>query len=217
MRLFNPEWEAIKAYEHLAKVREAQFDLDGQELDEDHAQALLDQLLAHLPWLPESALCGVHPIQGASSGQGTLIINRRAKLTLRLPVADIARARALCGARLDLGRGLITVGNLKEKPLTPFSYQYAHRVSLGVADEGDFLAAARAEFDALGVKGGGLIPGKPWRINTARGERVGYSLLLHDISLDESIAVQEAGIGEDRLLGCGIFTAHKSIKDVALG
>ena len=216
MRLFNPEWEAIKQFEHSAKVRDVQFDLDGKAVPEDHGEALLEALAPHLPWLAETPLAGIHPIHGASTGHGTLVINRRAKLVLRLPTEKAAAAAALCQQSIDLGCGPIRIGALKEKPLMPFGYLYAPLVNMGTSVEADFLAAARAAFDALGVQGG-LIPGKHRRMRTPQGEISGYSLMLHDVTLEQSITVQETGIGQHRLLGCGVFVPHKSIKEVAAG
>lgn len=216
MRLFNPEWEAIKEFEHHAKVRDAQFDLAGQELAEDHGQALYDALLAFLPWLADTPEAGIHPIQGASTGHGTLVINRRAKLLLRLPVSRLADAQALSGKTVDLGLGPIKIGDLKEKPLMPFGYLYSPFVDMGTTDEAVFLDKARVELNELGVQGG-LIPGRQRKMRAPNGDICGYSLMLHDVTLAHSIAVQEQGIGGNRLRGCGIFVPHKSIKEVAAG
>jgi CRISPR-associated protein Cas6 len=216
MRLFNPEWEAIKEFQHTAMVRDALLDLAGQELPEDHGQALYEALLIHLPWLKDTPDAGIHPIHGAPSGRGTLVINRRAKLILRLPIPRLADALALVGKSIDLGCGAIRIGDLKEKPLMPFGYLYAPFVDLGTTDEALFLDRARARLEELGVQGG-LIPGKQRRMHIPEGEVGGYSLMLHDVTLAQSITVQEQGIGGNRLRGCGIFVAHKSIKEVSGG
>jgi CRISPR-associated protein Cas6 len=216
MRLYNPEWEAIKEFQHTATVRDAVFDLSGQELPEDHGQALLEALLAHLPWLKDTPDAGIHSIHGASSGHGTLVINRRAKLVLRLPLARLVEAQALVGKDMNLGCGPIRIGAMKEKALTPFQYLYSHFVDLGTTDEVEFLGTVRARLDEMGIQGG-LIPGKQRKMHTPDGDIGGYSLMLHDVSLAHSITIQEQGIGRNRLRGCGIFIPHKSIKEVAVG
>ena len=216
MRLFNPEWEAIKEFQHNASMRDAQFDLSGHELPEDHGQLLMEALLAHLTWLADTLDAGIHPIHGAASGRGTLVINRRAKLVLRLPVDRLQDARALTGKAIDLGFGVIKLGDLKERPLMPFHYLYAPLVDLGSTDEAVFLDRARAGLDSLGVQAG-LIPGKQRKMHTPDGDIGGYSLMLHDVTLANSITVQEKGIGDNRLRGCGLFVPHKSIKEVAAG
>ncbi|MBI5331098.1 MAG: type I-MYXAN CRISPR-associated protein Cas6/Cmx6 [Betaproteobacteria bacterium] len=216
MRLFSPEWEAIKEFDTQAQVREAQFDLAGRQLPADHGLVLHEALCARLPWLADTPGAGVHPIQGEDNGAGALVIGRRTKLTLRLPIQRMADAAALCGARFDLGNGPITVGALKERPLMPCAYLYSHFVDLGMADEVEFLAEARRHLDAMALPGG-LIPGKQRKMRVPRGEIVGYSLMLHDISLAQSITLQEQGLGGYRGLGCGLFIPHKSIKEVIAG
>jgi CRISPR-associated protein Cas6 len=216
MRLFNPEWEAIKEFQHTASVRDAQFDLAGLELPEDHGQVLYEALLVHLPWLKDSPETGIHPIHGAPSGHGTLVINRRAKLLLRLPIPRLVDAQVLVGKTIDLGCGPIKIGDLKEKSLMPFNYLYSPFVDMGTTDEAEFLDKARASMEELDVQGG-LIPGKQRKMHTPDGDIGGYSLMLHDVTLAHSITVQEKGIGGNRLRGCGIFVPHKSIKEVAGG
>jgi CRISPR-associated protein Cas6 len=194
-------------------MREAQFDLEGQLIPADHGHILHQALCERLPWLVQLPEAGVHAIQGAEDGGDGLVIGRRTKMTLRLPIPRLEDAKALCGARLDLGRGPLTVGGLKERPLTPYGYLYAHFVALGLADEGAFLAEAQRQLDALGVSGG-LIPGKRRKMHTPEGDIEGYSLMLHDVSLAQSITLQERGLGAHRGLGCGLFIPHKSIKEV---
>jgi len=216
MRLFNPEWEAIKEFEHTAKVRDAQFDLAGNELAEDHGQALFEALTRLAPWLADATEGGIHPIHGAPSGRGTLVINRRAKLLLRLPLAQLDTAKDLCGQTIDLGCGPIRIGDLKIKPLQPFGYLYAPFVDMGTGDEGRFLELAASQLEKMGIPAG-LIPGKPRKMLVPDGEVVGYSLMLHDLTLAHSIVVQEQGLGQNRLKGCGLFVPDKSIKAVTAG
>ncbi|TCJ15700.1 hypothetical protein EZJ19_06425 [Parasulfuritortus cantonensis] len=40
--------------------------------------------------------------------------------------------------------------------------------------------------------------------------------MLHDVSLEQSLQVQEQGLGRHRAYGCGLFVPHKSIKEVAI-
>jgi len=92
MRLFNPEWEAIKEFEHTALCRDVQFDLAGHELPEDHGFALFEELARHLPWLRETPEAGVHPVHGAPSGRNAnLVIN---ELQVRAPLKEVGLTKA---------------------------------------------------------------------------------------------------------------------------
>ncbi|MDR3394705.1 MAG: type I-MYXAN CRISPR-associated protein Cas6/Cmx6 [Parasulfuritortus sp.] len=214
--MYNQDWEAIKDFEHTARFKDVYFDLTGNEVPADHGQALFDALLAHIPWLKDESAVGVQSIHGAPTGRNdNLVINRRAKLVLRLPLARVDAVRSLCGKHLNTGAGDIVIGDLKEKFLTPYATLYAPMVDLGTGDEAAFLEAAHAELEKIGIRCG-LIPGKKRKMALTEGEISGYSLMLHDISLQQSLLVQEDGLGCHRSFGCGIFVPHKSIKEVAI-
>ena len=214
MRMYNPEWEAIKDFEHIAKFKEIQFDLNGFELPEDHGYALYQEIATHLPWLREIPSAAIHPVHGAPSGRNAnLVINRRVKLVMRLPLDRLADAHALVGKTIDPGAGKLLIGAAKEKPLTPFTTLYSHFVDVGNDDEVAFIKEARRLLDEMEIPGG-LIPGKHRKMHTPNGVIGGYSLMLHDVSLMQSLTVQEHGLGLHRGYGCGIFIPHKSIKEV---
>jgi CRISPR-associated protein Cas6 len=214
MRMYNPEWEAIKDFEHIAKFKEIQFDLEGLELPEDHGFALYEEIARHLPWLRETPEVGIHPVHGAPSGRNAnLVINRRVKLVMRLPIDRLPDARALVGKGIDPGAGKLVIGAAKEKLLTPYATLYSHFVDMGTDDEAAFIEEAHRLLVELGINGG-LIPGKQRNMHTPNGVIGGYSLMLHDVTLMQSLVIQEQGLGLHRGYGCGIFIPHKSIKEV---
>jgi CRISPR-associated protein Cas6 len=216
MRLYSPEWEAIKDFQYTPRFMDVQFDLSGNEVPADHGYSLYQTLSALLPWLGDSEGSGIHAIHGAPTGRNdNLVINRRVKLVLRVPVERLADVRALSGARIDSGAGELTIGAAKEKQLMPFANLYAPLVDFGTADEVEFLGAARAELEKMTVQCG-LIPGKKRKMHTPGGEIWGYSLMLHDVGQEQSLRVQEQGLGRHRAYGCGLFVPHKSIKEVAI-
>jgi CRISPR-associated protein Cas6 len=171
--------------------------------------------LRHLPWLADAPGAAIHPVHGAPSGRNAnLVINRRVKLVLRLPVERIDEAQALVGKRIDPGAGSLLIGDLKEKNLTPFGTLYSHFVTLGTEDEAAILEHLRRQLAEMGIQCG-LIPGMQRKMATPDGEISGHTLMLHDLSLVHSLTIQEQGLGLHRLFGCGIFIPHKSIKEVS--
>ncbi len=214
MRMYNPEWEAIRDFENASNIRDAGFGLCTGELPADHGVTLFEALLQHLPWLAEVPGLGVHPIHGEPTGRDDhLIVNRRIKLVLRLPTERLADAQALVGKRIDPGAGPLTLGPLKERLLTPFGTLYSHFV-VGDTDEARFLAEASSQLKAMGIECE-MICGKQRNMAAPAGEAGGYSLMLHGLSPAQSILVQEQGLGIYREYGCGLFIPHKSIKEVA--
>lgn len=215
MRMYNPEWEAIKDFDYQASMAEVQFDLAGLEIPADHGYRLYMELCRHLPWLADAAEVGVQSVHGAPSGRNAnLVINRRVKLVLRVPVGRVKDVEALVGKTIDPGAGPITIGALKVRQLTPFQTLYAHFAAMDTEDEAEFLARAKAELAAMGIQCG-LICGKQRLLSTPEGTVSGYSLMLHDLTLLQSMQVIEKGLGLHRAYGCGIFVPHKSIKEVA--
>ncbi|MDA8095188.1 MAG: type I-MYXAN CRISPR-associated protein Cas6/Cmx6 [Betaproteobacteria bacterium] len=186
------------------------FDLKGTLVPEDHAHALLCALERELPWLGSEAQVGVHPIGGAATGTGELILNRRAKLTLRLPLHRVADAKTLSGHELALGPHRVSVGPAKEKPLTLHTPLYAHCVVTGNRDEAQFARDIMKALDERGIDTR-FICGRARSLSTPDGTAWGFSLLLHGLPVEHAIAVQERGIGQHHLLGCGLFIPHKSI------
>jgi CRISPR-associated protein Cas6 len=215
MRMYNPEWEAVKELSFTPRIIDLSFDLSAGEIPADHGPALFSELVRHLPWLADIADVAVHPVHGAPSGRNAnLVINRRVKLVLRLPVSQREASRALIGKSLDPGAGALVVGEMKEKNLTPFGTLYSHFVTLGTADEAAILTEVRQQLEEMGIQCG-LIPGMQRKMRTPDGEISGHTLMLHDLSLMQSLTVQERGLGLHRVWGCGIFIPHKSIKEVS--
>jgi CRISPR-associated protein Cas6 len=188
------------------------FALHGEAIALDYADLLWRALQPRLPWLADEPAAGVHPLGGVSPGDRELYLTRRAKLTLRLPAARLEAARALSGARLDLG-GKVEVGAAGERPLSKITTLYSSFVTVGTEVEDDFLAACGAQLRAAGIPAQ-LVCGKA---RTGRGQGDvwhGYSLMLFGLSIDNSLRVQRQGLGGERKRGCGIFIPHKSIAAV---
>jgi CRISPR-associated protein Cas6 len=216
MRMFNPEWEAIRRLNYTPKFVDLLFDIIGMEIPADHGYALYEEVCRHLPWLRDIAAAGIHPVHATPSGRNAnLVINRRVKLVMRLPVEHVSAAQALVGKAIDPGAGTIQIGDLKEKTVTPYATLYSHFVAVDNEDEAGFLEVVRSQMEQIGIKAG-LIPGKFHKMHMPNRVIGGYSLMLHDIDLMQSMTLQEQGLGLYRGLGCGIFIPHKSIKEVSL-
>ncbi len=216
MRMYNAEWEALKRLNYTPKVIDLQFDLAGMEIPADHGHALYEEIVRHLPWLRDLNGAGIHPVHGAPSGRNeNLVINRRVKLVLRLPVAHADAAKSLVGKEIDPGAGKLRIGDLKEKAVTPYATLYSHFVAVENDDEAQFMDAVRQLLQDAGIHAG-LIAGKFHQMHIPKRVIGGYSLMLHDIDLMQSMLLQEQGLGLHRGYGCGIFIPHKSIKEVAI-
>ena len=223
-------WQEERA-EHEAPPRSEWVDLAFavrcRALPVDHALALSEAVRAVLPWLGEEPGEGVHTIHGAESGNGwqrpedpdtgLIYLSRRARLTLRLPRARVEAARALTGRRLEVLGETVEVGEPRERELSPLATIFSRYVLCEPGEEDDeprFLARVAGELSAMGVGVRKALCGRAHPIRTPEGRRLARSLMLADLEPEESLRVQERGVGTGRVMGCGLFLPHKGIRPV---
>ena len=192
------------------------FSLEDGTVGDDHVYALSLAVCRALSWFDKEPEAGILPLSGLARGSdGMSFVGRRSRLALRLPIHRVASADSLAGARLDLGGAMLTVGASSVRPLFPArGVVYSHFVSVGADDEVAFLERCTSLLAERGLKSQ-LVTGKARELRTGEGLVRGFSLMLHGLGAADSLAVQEAGLGAHRALGCGLFIPHKSV--VAVG
>ncbi|MBK1694106.1 type I-MYXAN CRISPR-associated protein Cas6/Cmx6 [Chromatium weissei] len=209
------------------------FAIDCKSIPVDHAYLLSTALQLALPWLATEPQIALHTIHVAGSQNGwqrpthgsdsELLLSRRTKLIIRtskLRVADLLQQ--LPGVTLDLAGHALTIGAGKVRLLTKEPTLFARYVVTGDitvdnADEQEFLAAAARELATLGIPIRKALCGKATALATPNGVLQTRSLLLAALTAEESIRLQQHGLGAHRLLGCGIFIPHKGIDSVKNG
>lgn len=185
------------------------FPLDGLTLPRDHAQALQQALCAQFPWLAAEALAGVHSIKLVPGNEDPALLSRRARLLLRVGVRRAQELMALAGFDLDVKGHALRLGAPHLRELHPHATLYAYKVASESADEVALMATLERELAALGV-GGERVCGKRQRMLISGAAVDTFSLMLHALPPEQSLRLQQHGLGPHRLLGCGIFVPHKS-------
>ena len=66
----------------------------------------------------------------------------------------------------------------------------------------------------MGIRPRKMLCGIERLIRTPDGLLRTRSLMVADLSPDESVALQAEGLGPERALGCGLFLPHKDIQEV---
>ncbi len=201
------------------------FAIQCRSIPVDHAHALSRTLLDAVPWLDAQG-CGIHSIHVAGSQNGwerpphggdqRLLLSRRTKLIIRVPESKVDALRAaLEGRTLDLAGAALAVVSGKPRRLgkegTLFSRYVAGPAD---ADERRFLRWAA---DALGEMSIGVrkaLCGKTTPLATPDGPVETRSLMLAGLSPEESLRLQQQGLGPHRAMGCGLFIPHKGIDAV---
>jgi hypothetical protein len=66
----------------------------------------------------------------------------------------------------------------------------------------------------MGIEVSRMLCGRAGEIRVGADSLFTRALLVADLKPEESVRLQQRGIGGDRLLGCGLFVPHKEIDAV---
>jgi CRISPR-associated protein Cas6 len=196
-------------------VVEAVFPLEGKTLPRDYAQALKNALVERLPWLEEDAGAGIHPLKLVAGTQSVAMLSQRTRLILRVHAHRLDQLKALTGVQLDVAGHALGLGDVHLRPLQPLATLYAYRVAAESADETQFMAAMEAELTALAIAGE-RVCGKRQSLRRDGQDMTTFSMMLHGLVPEQSLRLQQHGLGPHRLLGCGVFVPHKSAAAVGV-
>ncbi len=207
---------------------ELSFPLGGTPLPYDHGHLLYRALARVVPWLGEPAQMelAIVPIQGSPHG-GFIHLTRFSRLAFRLNDSDAEkllplaeRVLAIDAATLRLGRP--TEFRLRPVPglASPFVAAEHHRHSDEVMEwlKTEFLTLDIRAIPTLRLKRGRggaspVGPGRrPFDCPYERHSRqiedrsvVGWEVQVFGLTPDESVRLQERGVGPGRRYGCGVF------------
>lgn len=205
------------------------FAIDCQSIPVDHAHLLARALQTALPWLTEESGVTPHSIHVAGSQNGwerpahgtdsILMVSRRTRLTIRAHQTQVADLLTqLPGARLDLAGHVLTLGAGRIRPLSRETTLFARYVALDTAsvapDEQGFLDTAARLLAKMDIRVRKALCGKSTPLANPNGPVQTRSLMLASLTVEESIRLQQHGLGVHRLMGCGLFIPHKGIEAV---
>jgi CRISPR-associated protein Cas6 len=212
-----------KGYQVPEDVFDLVFRLRGSNLDIDHAFALSRALQSHLT-TETCARIGVHGVRMAGSGNGwnrpeqgdaTLPLSRRARLAIRVHCDDADEVARITNQILEIGEHEVSVGESVKRSLSTFGTLHARAVCCERdQSEADFLAEVADCLRQMGIKVTKMICGKSTDIRTDTEALFTRSLMVADLEPEESVNLQQTGLGDGRLLGCGLFIPHKGIAPV---
>lgn len=200
------------------------FGISCKTLPVDHAYSLSTAIKQELDWIDSEPGTGVHTIHVAASGNGwmrpddasqLLYPSRRTKLALRVPKQRIDDAKSLIGKTLSVEGNEITVNNMSEKKLSDITTLFSrYIVSQGGQSESDFLEEMVSALNAMGIKPKKMLCGMETDIALNDAILKTRSLMIAELSVANSILLQQQGLGSHRWMGCGIFLPHKDISEI---
>ena len=181
------------------------FRLNGAAVPVDHGYALYAALSRIVPEIHAVKEVGVQPIRGVYNGNGKLHLEDFSRLILRLPDEQIRSYLKLAGKRLEVDEHPLSVGVPEVRTLLPAPRLRARLVTIkGFLKEEEFLEAAKRQLQSLGIAGEALL-GQRRTFRVREKQVVGFEVAVAGLTAEESLLLQENGLGGRRRMGCGIF------------
>jgi CRISPR-associated protein Cas6 len=205
------------------------FPAQGDAIPRNHGYALYGAVARIVPAVHQAKDIGIFPVGGSSSGDGVLLLNDRSALRFRIPADRLPILLPLAGKAMELDGHRLRLGVPHVAALIPASVLSSSLVLIKLADAGTkeaggivtpdaFLAAARRKLIAMNIQSEpgiqkirtGPRAGQARRrvIRVKDQTHVGYAMIVQALTAEESIRLQEGGLGGRRLMGCGLFLPY---------
>jgi CRISPR-associated protein Cas6 len=207
-------------------VVDLSFKIDCRQLKLDHAWALSTAVCELLPWFENEPQAAIHHVYISQSGNGwnradeggkdVLQLSRRTRLKIRVPQSRKTDTLALTGKTINVDGNELSFGKSETFLLSAITTIVSRHAYIAETehDEKLFLHAVNAELQQTGIKARKMLCGKSHQLKTPQGLIKTRSLMLADLSPEDSIRLQENGIGRYYTYGCGIFIPQKGITAV---
>ncbi len=210
-----------------APVLDILFRVIGTEVPADHGYALFGAISRILEsdgnrWLHGNLAIGLHTIRGAPGAPGRYVLGERARFGLRLSFELVPRSLKLTGRSIELDGCCLRVGVAQTRALVPATTLHCRiATTRNGHDAARFDAEIARQAAALDLHGRIFrVPRREQsradrdpsrRVVRIRDKRViGYALLATELTAEESIRLQEYGLGGRRRMGCGVFVPFRA-------
>ncbi|MCA9066641.1 MAG: type I-MYXAN CRISPR-associated protein Cas6/Cmx6, partial [Planctomycetaceae bacterium] len=172
----------------------------------DHGYHLYAGLTNALASVHSENGIAVHPIRGRQIGDRMLQLMPWSSVRIRTPQEHIGDLIVLAGKTVTIGDRQVRLGVPKVLGLYPATVLRSRLVTIkGFLDADSFGEAVRRQLDALEISERVILTiGKRRTIRIRDKEVVGFEVILEGLTAQESITVQESGLGGRRHMGCGV-------------
>ncbi|MFZ1026140.1 MAG: type I-MYXAN CRISPR-associated protein Cas6/Cmx6 [Limnoraphis robusta] len=192
------------------------FPIRGHKIPFHHPYPLYASICRLFPVIHELSTLSIHPISGIPEFPTHLQITENSQLCLRLPTNQVPLIYRLAGKTLNLNGHKIRLGLPESQFLTPYHSLYSRLVIIRGFDEPQaFLDAAKRQLDQRNITATLKLITRPEgepirRVLDVKGKTlVGYGVQVSDLTDEDSISLQEKGIGGKPKMGCGVFVPFK--------
>jgi CRISPR-associated protein Cas6 len=188
------------------------FAILGDTIPADHGYPLYASLSRLLPDVHREDGLGIHPIRGRQAGNRQLLLQPWSRLVLRTEAENIPALLPLAGKHLIVAGRPLRIGVPQVLALVPAPALRSRLVTIKLdPDDGpitpeSFHAAARRQIDALAISAEAILTvGRRRTLRIKDKEVIGFELIVEGLTADESLLLQERGLGGRRHMGCGVF------------
>lgn len=197
---------------------ELSFPIYGKVIPADHNYALFAALVHIAPEIRNQSHLSILSIPGYGDKQGKVLLTEQSCMRIRAAISQIPLIYCFAGKQLKLGDHDIRVGIPEVRTLQHAAKLRARIVTIkGFTEPELFIAAAQRQLDRLEIRGSVVVPrdrkGDFLRktIKIQRFTVVGFTTEVADLSTEDSIKLQQFGIGGKRHMGCGFFLPCKEV------
>ncbi len=178
----------------------------------DHGYHLYAGLSRALSTVHSENGIAVHPIRGRQIGDRMLQLMPWSTVRIRTPEDRIGDLVGLAGKSIHIGDRQVRLGVPKVQGLDPATAVRSRLVTIkGFLDAELFAQAVRRQLDSLEISERVILTiGKRRTLRVRDKEVVGFEVILEGLTAEESILLQEQGLGGRRHMGCGVFLAAKN-------
>jgi CRISPR-associated protein Cas6 len=198
--------------DRLEPFVELKFPVRGKYLPADHNYGLYAAFVHLIPELRQENTVSMLTIPGFGDKDGKIILTEKSCIRIRLPISKIPLIYRLAGKRVSIGIHEIQIGIPEVLLMRPAAQLKSRIVTIkGYTDPEPFLSVAQRHLNELGISGEVSIPiernGKPSRktIKIQRYTIVGFMTQVSSLSDEDSLTLQQWGLGGKRHMGCGFF------------
>ena len=221
---WNDDSNKEAVYEVPDDIVDVNFKIKCPQLPLDHAHPLSQAIITKLPWIEDCQGAGIHLIHGAESGNGwirpsgpdeLLFPSRRTLFTIRTPKQHIDDIKALDGQSIDICDVSIEFSKPTIRKLSKLTTIFARYILTNhIEDETAFLSEMVELLHEKNIRPQKMMSGRASQLRFPDKTLSARSLMIDGIDPTESVRLQQQGLGDGRIFGCGLFLPHKGIDAV---
>ncbi|MBW4563311.1 MAG: type I-MYXAN CRISPR-associated protein Cas6/Cmx6 [Mojavia pulchra JT2-VF2] len=201
------------------------FKLRGAPIPLDNGYVIYSALCRICPILHELESIGIHPIAGIPTRNNLLELTAQSRLKIRIHHQQIPLIYLyLAGQAFHIGQNSYQLDIPDYKPLISSESVYSRLVIItGFQDSTNFIEAVQRQLDNKGIQGkielltrqDGTPQKRQLTINQ-KGKQFkvrGFGIKISSLNPEDSLTLQEQGIGGKRKMMCGIFVPATRSKE----